>query len=154
MLEILLFLFQNYLENSIKGAENPDASTLTSQLKGAGFDLNEIQQAFNWFEKINRLEVSPDINVSQAIRCFNYEEQSRLSAKARGFLQFLEHSKVLDPYHRELVIDRALALGQKEISLEQMQWIVLMVLFNKPEQKAALAWVENYLSEPQSSTLH
>ncbi len=154
MLEILLFLFQNYLEKSIDGEEIDDSNMLALELEGAGFNVEEIQQAFTWLEKINTSELSAQVKLSKGIRCFNHEERSQLSIAAQGFLQFLEQSQVIDPLVRELVIDRAMALGQAEVSMEQMQWIVLMVLFNQPEQKAALAWVENHLIESHNTTLH
>lgn len=154
MLEILLLLFQNYLEKSIKGEENPDSTLLTSQLEYAGFDLKEINQAFNWLDEINNTDLTAQMKLSKALRSFNYEECNKLSVEAQGFLYFLEQSKVIDPLIRELVIDRTMALAQDEVTLEQMQWIVLMVLYNQPEQKAALAWVENYLAETQTTTLH
>lgn len=154
MLEILLFLFQNYLEKNVKGQENADSHQLTSQLEIAGFDPQEIQQAFDWFDQLNTLELTEEIKYSTAIRCFNHEEQMRLSVAARGFLQFLEQAKVIDPLLRELIIDRAMAIGQGEIKLKQIQWIVLMVLYNQPEQNAALAWVESHLLDSENTTLH
>ena len=154
MLEILLFLFQNYLEKNVKGQENSDSNDLTSQLEVAGFDPKEIQQAFDWFDQLNTLELTAEMTSSTAIRCFNHEEQARLSVAARGFLQFLEQAKVIDPLVRELIIDRAMAIGQGEINIKQMQWVVLMVLYNQPEQKAALAWVESHLIDSENTTLH
>ena len=154
MLEILLFLFQNYLDNSIKGEDDADPGFLTPQLEVAEFEATEIQQAFNWFEQLSTFELSADIQYSTAIRCFNHEERLQLSAAARGFLQLLEQSGVINPLIRELVIDRAMAVEQREINIEQMQWIVLMVLYNQPGQKAALDWVESHLFVSQNTTLH
>ena len=38
---------------------------------------------------------------------------------------------MLDADQRELVLDRALALDQDELDLDDLKWVVLMVLFNK-----------------------
>ncbi|MHB8416035.1 MAG: DUF494 family protein, partial [Acidiferrobacteraceae bacterium] len=52
-------------------------------------------------------------------------------------------SGVLDPVTRELVLERVMALEAEEIDLEQMKWVILMVLFNRPGQEQAYAWVED-----------
>ncbi len=38
----------------------------------------------------------------------------------------------LDADQRELVLDRAMALDQDELDLDDLKWVVLMVLFNQP----------------------
>ena len=55
----------------------------------------------------------------------------------------LEQRGVLDPYTRELVIDRVMALDADEIDLEQLRWIILMVLFNQPGQEHAYNALED-----------
>ncbi|MEZ5671400.1 MAG: DUF494 family protein [Thiotrichaceae bacterium] len=56
---------------------------------------------------------------------------------------FLEQANILDPQTRELVIDRVMALDTEEFTLEQLKWVVLMVLFNQPGQESSLAWMED-----------
>ena len=56
---------------------------------------------------------------------------------------FLEQTGVLDHNTREMVIDRVMALESEEIDLEQLKWVVLMVLFNQPGREAAYAWMED-----------
>ena len=52
---------------------------------------------------------------------------------------------------RELVLDRAMALDQDELDLDDLKWVVLMVLFNQPGSEAAYAWMETqmFLDEPE-----
>ena len=77
--------------------------------------------------------------------------RQHLDVEARGFLLFLEQHGVLDAGQRELVLDRAMALDQDELDLDDLKWVVLMVLFNQPGSEAAYAWMETqmFLDEPE-----
>ena len=65
------------------------------------------------------------------MRAFAPRELARLDAACRGFLLYLEQSRVLLPQARELVIERALAATSGSLTLEQLKLIVLMVLWNQ-----------------------
>jgi Smg protein len=52
---------------------------------------------------------------------------------------------VLSAEQRELVLDRAMALDQEGLDLDDLKWVVLMVLFNQPGSDAAYAWMENLM---------
>lgn len=55
------------------------------------------------------------------------------------------------PTSASLVLDRAMALDQDELDLDDLKWVVLMVLFNQPGAEAAYAWMETqmFLDEPE-----
>ena len=55
---------------------------------------------------------------------------------------------------RELVIDRLMALEADEIDIEQVKWVVLMVLFSQPGQESAYAQMEDLVFEERSDALH
>ena len=61
---------------------------------------------------------------------------------------------MLDSITRELVIDRIDALEGAEIDLEQLKWVVLMVLFNRPGKEAVFAWMEDFVLDKASGRLH
>ena len=44
-----------------------------------------------------------------------------------------------------MVIDRVMALEAEEIDLEQLKWVVLMVLFNQPGQEQAYDLLEDWV---------
>jgi len=48
---------------------------------------------------------------------------------------FLEQNGILNSSNREIVIDRAMALENEEISMEKLKWIVLMVLLSQPDEE-------------------
>ena len=73
-------------------------------------------------------------------RCASTREQelARLDAQCRGLLASLESAGILSPSQREIVIDRLLALDAEELDLEQVKWVVLMVLSSQPGQEVVV----------------
>ena len=49
--------------------------------------------------------------------------------------------------------DRAMALDQDEEDLDDLKWVVLMVLFTQPGAEAAFAWMESQMfgDDPEPS---
>jgi Smg protein len=80
------------------------------------------------------------------LRIFADGELSRLSADCRAFLMLLDRQHVLTTRQRELVIERALALDIDEIDVEQLKWVVLLVLSSQPGQELAFARFESVMS--------
>ncbi|MDH5591429.1 MAG: DUF494 domain-containing protein, partial [Gammaproteobacteria bacterium] len=70
------------------------------------------------------------------------------------YLLFLEQVGVLDADTREIVIERVMALDADEIDLEQMKWVVLMVLFYQPGHEIAYAWMEDLVFEDMEAVIH
>ena len=150
ILDVLLFLFENYFY------EDPDAvrdrDSLQQGLLQAGFSPAEINKAFDWLDELAEQRPTTAIaRVGGPVRVFVEAEQDRLDPECRGFLMFLEQHGVLDADQRELVLDRAMALDQDELDLDDLKWVVLMVLFNQPGSEAAYAWMETqmFLDEPE-----
>jgi len=152
--DILLYLFENYMYD--EGELEQDRESLRKELLDAGFRSPEIGKAFDWLEGLATMpeHVTGNVVQPQAIRIFSDEEQERLDVESRGFLLFLEQMGVLDPMTREMVIDRVMALDSDEADLEQLKWVVLMVLFNQPGQEAAVAWMEDLVLDERAGLLH
>ncbi len=55
---------------------------------------------------------------------------------------------------RELVIDRLVALGAGDIDVEQVKWVVLMVLFSQPGQEKAFARMEDLVFEENTGMVN
>ena len=66
----------------------------------------------------------------------------------------LESAGIVTVTTRELIMDRVMALETHEISLEEMKWVILMVLFNQPGQEDAYAWMEDLVYEGYGIYLH
>ncbi len=153
ILDVLLYLFENYFY------EDPDVvrdrESLQAGLLQAGFSPTEISKAFDWLDELARER--PDVDTRAAlgpVRVYVDAEEARLDRECRGFLMSLERNGVLDPTRRELVLDRVMALDSDEIDLDDLKWVVLMVLFNQPGQEAAFAWMENHMFDDDNEPLH
>jgi Smg protein len=172
MLDVLLYLFQNYLHPDALSQSNAqdhalghkgmaDSESLTIELTEAGFEPTEIDRAFDWLEGILNLQktILAKKNLQTAsIRFYAEPEIKKLSLKSRGFLLSLEQAGLLDQHARELVIDRAMALEVNEINLDGMKWVVFMVLLNQPHLPEAtaemVAWLESAILEPVEHAIH
>ena len=151
--DVLMYLFENYYmddENPIA----PDRESVQQELSGAGFPAQEINRAFNWLEDLARDTPPPAMQAEHSLRLFSPHECARLDTESRGLLLFLEQMGVLNPASRELVIDRAMALENDDFDIEQLKWVILMVLFNQPGEEAAYAWVEDLVFENMTNCLH
>ena len=152
VLDILIYLFENFLESDT--APQPSRDVLREELEHAGFAESGIERALEWLEGLaGDGEVAPAVR-QRSFRAFSCYEVSRLSTEVRGYLVQLEQVGILPAQQRELVIDRLLALDAEEIEIEQVKWVVLMVLFSQPGQEQAYQRMEDLVFEGPSDALH
>ncbi|MEE9494132.1 MAG: DUF494 domain-containing protein [Gammaproteobacteria bacterium] len=155
MFDVLMYLFENYFMAD-ETEFGPDRDSMHTELIEAGFPPIEINQAFDWLEglakkPLNQLHTT---QFSHAIRLYSDTELVRLDTESRGFLLFLEQMGILSPASREHVIERVMALATNDFDIDQLKWVVLMVLFNQPGEEAAYAWIEDLVFENLSGYLH
>ena len=157
ILDVLLYLFEHYFTEDVppplgdRDANGP----LLNELTQAGFSLAEIHKALDWLDAL--AEQRPAVvlgRVNGPVRIFHGPELDKLDVEGRGFLMFLEQHGILDASQRELVLDRAMALDQDELDLDDLKWVVLMVLFNQPGAEAAYAWMETQMFVDEPEPLH
>ena len=82
------------------------------------------------------------------MRIYTEYEQAHLSAECRGFLALMESAGALEGVHRELIIERAMALEDFNITLNRLKVIVLMVLWQQ-EQPIDTLLVDELLNEDE-----
>jgi Smg protein len=157
MFDILMYLFETYIHSDIELLMDHDE--LTDELTRAGFHKEEIYKALDWLEQLAALQDSdqqPYLNPSDnlSIRIYTAPEMDKLDVGCRGFLMFLEQIKVLTQETREMVIDRVMELDSPEIELEDLKWIILMVLFNVPGSESAYQQMEELLFDLGDGPLH
>jgi Smg protein len=156
VIDVLLYLFENYIDNDDAG--QPDKAALETELEQVGFPELEIDKALEWLENMTVIaEESSDakpVSVGLAMRFYAKEELELINTSCRGYLLFLEQVGVLDAATREIVIERVLALDTDEIDLEQLKWVVLMVLFYQPGREVAYAWMEDLVFEDMEAVVH
>lgn len=157
MFDILVYLFENYIHNESDIYVNH--ADLTKELSRAGFHDADIFKALKWLDHLSVLQqsdVKPYLShsISSATRIFSSQELQKIDVQGQGFLLFLEQIKVLSAETREMVIDRVMDLDGNSISLEDLKWVVLMVLFNVPGHESAYAQMEDLIFEQPEGLLH
>lgn len=151
--DVLMYLFENYYMDE-DSPVTPDRESVQQELSQAGFPTLEIDRAFLWMDGLASEPNPPDTQSDRSMRLFSTRELDRLDTACRGFILFLEQMDVLTPASRELAIDRAMALENEDFDLEQLKWVILMVLINQPGEEAAYTWVEDLVSDSLSNHLH
>jgi Smg protein len=157
VLDILIYLFENYLDTDADADAEPQPSrdTLREELENAGFAESGIERALEWLEGLAGEDAPAQGDAeSRSFRVFSGYETARLAVEVRGYILHLENIGILSGHQRELVIDRLLALDADEIDIEQVKWVVLMVLFSQPGQEQAYQRMEDLIFEGQSDALH
>lgn len=158
ILDVLLYLFEHYFTEDadlVRDRDSLQSGPLFEELGQAGFSPAEINKAFEWLDALalQRPSASP-VRADGPTRIYAGPELDKLDVECRGFLMFLEQHRVLDAGQRELVLDRAMALDQDELDLDDLKWVVLMVLFNQPGSEAAYAWMETQMFEDEPEPVH
>jgi Smg protein len=144
MFDIFVYLFENYRPEAC-----PDPEVLARKLSAAGFEEDDISAALTWLDGLADVDGDSVVAASgspSSLRIYDDAEQSKLSTEARGFLVFLEHAGALDGLLREAVVERAMALPDRAVSIDKMKIIVLMVLWRFHQPLDALL-LEELLAE-------
>jgi Smg protein len=152
MFEVLVFMFENYFANHAF----PDNDVMAQELSAAGFNQSDILGAVDWFHKMKSMLTEPAAIYSHkhnSLRMFTDSELKKINTESISFILFLQQANVINDVERDLIIDRAMALKQKQISIEEMRWITMIALWNEGREKDYL-FVEDALFNPHGLTVH
>jgi Smg protein len=165
MFEVLVFVYENYW----RGDACPELDQLGRKLSAAGFETDEIDQALQWLAGLNSasrsanpIDITPtDFEPADvmrpasvdSMRIYATPEQDQLGADGLGFLSFLESAGVLPAHMREIVIDRAMAVPQRPIDIDDLKIIVLMVYWSAGIEPDALV-LDELCDDNQSRVAH
>jgi Smg protein len=172
VLDILIYVFDRYMID--ESPEVPERDELARDLASVGFGEANVERALDWLADLagertralflnarsvagsttSALPSPPASNRSAPLRIYTPMELTRLSVDCRGLILSLEQADILSPAQRELVIDRLLALEVEDLTLDQVRWVVLMVLSSQPGQEQACARMETLVFDPDSSAAH
>lgn len=157
MFEVLVYMFENYIDTQFR----PDDSTLSRELFAAGFDEDDINGAFDWFNQLELMTDKPELFVTASranTRIFTDLELKKITGESIGFILFLVQANILTTAQRELVLELAMNLPQAEISVEEMRWIVLMTTWGAsksgPDKTKEYLFIEDVVLNTQKPTLH
>lgn len=164
VIDVLIYLFDHYVEDNDNIALTPNQDKLKSQLIQAGFGDSQVNRAFDWLEGLaiqsqneeeneidEELIIDPHAN---SFRIYTSLEEQKLNQEAQGFIFFLQQAGVLSASDRELIIDRVMALDETEIDMEKLKWVILMVLFNRTENQDTFNWIEDLVTDGSDVVLH
>ena len=162
VLDLLMYLFENHMEEEPHLPPAPLRTDLQQKLLHAGYDADEIGRAFSWLDAAanepadlsSRANAEVSAPKPTSFRVFTAEEQMALDIESRGLLVQLEAIGVLSAQTRETVIERALALDNDELDIEDIKWVVMLVLFARPGEEAAFAWMEDLVFAETAELLH
>ncbi len=152
MFEVLVFMFENYIAHHTL----PDNDIMTQELSAAGFEQSDIVGAVDWFHEMKSMLTEPPAvytHKHSGMRIFTVAENKKISTESLSFILFLQQANVINDVERDLIIDRAVALKQEHINIEEMRWITMIALWNEGREKDYL-FVEDALFNPRGLTLH
>lgn len=156
MMDILMYLFETYIHSDTDLTIDQDE--LEDELLKAGFHQQEIYKALRWLEGLAALQQGERLDMAtgsaNSTRIYTQDEMMRMGIECRGFLLFLEQVKVLTTETREMVIDRVMGLETQDLSLDDLKWVILMVLFNVPGNESAYTQMEELLYSAEQGIVH
>lgn len=157
MLEVLVYLFENYIADGLDW--DTDHTEIEEELLGAGFDGAEIDKAFLWLEELLTVCDQESITLfntqtTNLIRHYAEDESARLGSEGQALLARLVGIGVLDLNSREMVIDRVMALDSRDVNVDHIKWVVLMVLSNQPNFEEVAEWAETIVSDGLVPLIH
>ena len=150
MFDVLVYLYENYWRPDAC----PDHDQLSRKLSAVGFDTEEIQEALSWLDGLTTTAqgyVGEQGELST--RLYTASEREMLGNDSLAFISFLESAGVLPAAMREMVVDRATAVGVGPMDLEEVKIIVLMVFWSLGEEPDALILDELFV-DPDERLIH
>lgn len=156
LIDVLIYIYENYMDS--EESIPVDQVTLEEELLQAGFQQGEVNKAFDWLDELawrqGSLADYSDAQPQRAFRVFSEAEKQKIDLEIQGMLLNLEHMGILDPMSRELAIERCMAIETEELSVDDVKWVVLLVLLNQPGQENAFALMEELVYNGEPPYLH
>ncbi len=150
MFDVLVYLYENYWRPDAC----PEPKQLSRKLSAVGFERDEIQDALRWLDGLaTTAESCAGSQVPGSMRIYTDAEREVLDEASVGFIAFLESAGVLPAPMREMVIDRAMAVGSGTMDLDDLKIIVLMVFWSLGEEPDALILDELFV-DPGDRQIH
>lgn len=165
MFEVLVYVYENYW----RGDACPELVRLERKLSAVGFEAGEIHEALTWLDGLHLAAQGTQwlrpqtpaqaphhlasLQSPHSMRVYSVAEQDHLGAACLGFISFLESAGVLPSPMREIVIDRAMAVQDDEVCLDDLKIIILMVYWSFGEEPDALV-LDELCDDPADRVAH
>lgn len=143
MLGVLIYLFERHIKPDFSLQFQSDV--VTSELENRGFSLEAIYGALDWLDNLNphQHKMEFDSLKTQALRIFNTDECGRIDVESRNYIMQTERIGLLTPTDREMVISQIMELDNNHVDLNQTKLVMLMVLFENPDQNRAILYANH-----------
>lgn len=157
MFEIIMYLFESYIQ--VDQTMELDTQEVTDELMQEGFQKSDITKALAWLDNLaNMHNQDPQSRAvaeqDNSHRIYNKTEQRQISLECRSYIRYLEEAKILTTHTREMVIDCTMSLDSTELILEDLKWLILMVLFNDPVSDDAFLQLESMQMDFEEGLIH
>jgi Smg protein len=146
--EVLLYLFEQVFAEPGPRPLLPDQKAVAFTLQAAGFAPDEVNQAVSWLQVLLDCEIGivakkPRPLGLGSMRVYDPAELAKLGVSGISLLVLLEDAGLLDMESREAIINTAMAIEDIErLSLEQLRYIIVPVVFNKEGKQTLLTWID------------
>jgi len=157
MFEIIMYLFESYIQ--VDQSVELDSQEVTDELIQEGFQKAEIKKALSWLDQLANMHHQAPLGgtteaQSTSHRIYNAIEQGQIALECRSYISYLEEAKILSTKTREMVIDCVMSLDNTQLQLEDLKWLILMVLFNDPVNNDAFLQLESMLMDFEEGLIH
>lgn len=150
MLEILVYIFENYMEYDTN-LRIPEEEVTTS-LRGEGYFSRDIQQALAWLTTLNNPASTPfRPEHTFVMRHYSINEKCCFGKKGLAFLSYLQRTNIIDAATREVIIERAMALWRSQMPLRYLKWVTLIVLFSRNADRKNMLWMQDLILHDQKT---
>lgn len=143
MIGVLMYLFKYHMREDC--ALDMPLDALFAELVEEEYDELAIERAFNWIESLKELQedsMQYAFANSKSMRVYTQLELRKIDRASLNFLSELINNNIIQEIDRETIIYLGLGLDMDTVTLPIIKWVTMMVLFNQPNGKQALAYIE------------
>lgn len=157
MFEIIMYLFESYIQ--VDQTMELDTQEVTDELMQEGFQRAEIIKALAWLDNLESMHTQDPKSraiseKSTSHRIYSKAEQLQITLEGRVYIAYLEQAKILTSHTREMVVDCVMSLDHADLILEDLKWLILMVLYNDPVSDDAFLQLESMLMDFEEGLIH
>jgi Smg protein len=138
--DILIELIESYGSSSLNSEESLQACI--KALENVGLKQNELEQALHWLSLLETSEKEAPVKPYNGTRMFHPAESKKLDHTSKAFLHELEGQGIINKLDLERIMNCVVELEAKELSLAQLKWIVIMILYSHTKNQAYAEWLQ------------
>lgn len=156
LFSLLLYVFENYPQ--LDEIDDNKHQEITDEMLKAGFEKTDVERVLNWFRHLNhQRELLSNSSLKHQVsshRVFARRERDCLTPEARSRLLELQQKGYIDTVTRELVLDRLIALDEPMLDASEIDWLVLVIMFQDNSQPYQMRLMEDMVLQGEPSISH